>query len=145
MADPLSIIASVTAVLTFSIQACRYIGEFVSQVHGAPTEIRQYQLCLQALTATFYELLKLCNVNNLANDLKLPPEFNSRLISCKDDIEGMRMRIDRIAGSLDNGKVVKTWARMKFALFNDRQLEKFFGRVQIYQATFTLDLIAFNT
>jgi hypothetical protein len=143
MVDPLSTIASVTAVLTFSIQSCRYIGQFISQVHDAPNEVRKYQLCLQALTATFCELLKICDMKDFVSGIELPCEFSSRLSTCNKDITDMSTRIRRITGGLDGGKMAKAWSRVKYTIFDEQRLESFFERIQIYQATFTLDLIAF--
>ena len=145
MADPLSITASVASVLTISIQTCRFLGTFFSQISEAPADAEQYQLFFRALIAAFCELQIICNDKTNTGGTLFPPDFKDRLESCKEDLEEMQTFVEGINYEMKGKKLKKTWTRISYVLFADERLKKFRIRLQIYQATFMLDLMTVNS
>jgi hypothetical protein len=145
MAEPLSLAVNIASALAFSIQSCRYLGNFFAQISGAPTEVERHQLCFQALTATFSELRSICSDRVTANESEFPPDFRSRLEACNKDLQDMQLFVHSINNKLEGSKLIRNWARVKYAMVADQRLKKFSSRLVMYQATFTLDLIILNT
>ena len=145
MADPISITASVASILTISIQTCRYLGASFSQISEAPKEAEQYQLFFRALIAAFCELRKICGDSAAPGVCPFPPDFKDRLESCKEDLEEMQAFVDGIDKNMKGKKMKKTWTRISYVLFADERLKKFMNRLQMYQATFMLDLMTVNS
>jgi hypothetical protein len=145
MADPLSIAASIASLLTISIQSCRYISNFFTQVSSAPAEVSFYRLCFQALHATFSELQIIFTDCSLVGVVLFPPGFDHRLESCKKDLEAVQAIINDMEQKMKGTRMRRTWASINNTLFTHERLEKFSNRLQQYQALFTLDLITINT
>jgi len=142
MADPLSCVANITAILGFTTHSCHYLFEFFTKIVDAPTEIRHHILWLRALQSTFSELQVLVGDGRLRNIfMHLPPGFDSRLRGACSDLQEVEQRVRRIAGRLKKGGMIQTWARFKYAFSGDQWLKKFLERLQTYQAIFTLDLL----
>ena len=138
-------VANITAVLTVSIQSCRYIDNFFSQVSEAPVEVQQYQVCLRALSATFCELRSICDGPDATIDSIFPSDFDERLLVCKRYLAETTIFVDRLQNGMERGKLIKSWSRAKYALFVSKRLKRSSNRLQTYQTTFTLDLITIQT
>ncbi|USP79462.1 hypothetical protein yc1106_06736 [Curvularia clavata] len=145
MADPLSIAASIASLLTLGIQSCRFLSNFFSKISDAPVEARLYQLCFQAMDATFCELQAICESWPATGEVTFPMGFEDRLTSCMKDLQSVDAFIRKAQPDIYTTTMKRAWAKVKYAMFADDRLGKFSVRLQQYQASFTLDLIAINT
>jgi hypothetical protein len=145
MADPLSIAASIASLLTLGIQSCRCLDKFFSKISDAPVEVKLYQLCFQAMDATFCELQTICGSWPTTGEVTFPIGFAKRLTSCTEDLQSVDAFIRRVELDMGTTRVKRTCAKVKYAMFADDRLGKLSVRLQQYQASFTLDLIAINT
>ena len=57
----------------------------------------------------------------------------------------MQALVDSIDKRMKGKKLKKSWARISYVLFADERLKKFMNRLQMYQATFMLDLMTVNS
>lgn len=142
MTEPLSVIANITAVLAFNIQACRYLCDFFSQASDAPAEIRHYRICLQSLVATLCKIESICKAQTLHPILDFPSDFEMRLHSLKEDITGVQTFVNSVSEKMEKGQAVKAFARVKYAMMDVQKLKRTFAIIQHYQAAFILDLVA---
>jgi len=142
MADPLSLSANILAVLSFSLQSCNYLVNFFERIADAPTEVQHNIIWLQALYSTFSELQALGRDVHLRDaEIELPSGFYNRLEDCKADLLEMQTRVCRVGQNLKAGRLLHTWAKVKYSFAGDQWLTKLSRRLQTYQTTFTLDLI----
>ena len=142
MADPFSAAANVITILGVAARSCHYLFELITKVADAPDDVQQTLEWLHALHSTFCELEKLAS-DAVFRDvfLDVPQGFTSRLQRSVADLAGMERRLHKVVDKLKKRGLVHAWARTKFALDGDRWMKKFYERLQMYQATFTLDLM----
>jgi hypothetical protein len=142
MSDPLSVTANVFAVVGFSLQSCVYVLRFFERISDAPSEVEHNMVWLRALHATFSELQEIGNDVRLQDaQVELPSGFNARLEGCRADLLEVESRIYRIGQKLKAGRLLQTWARVKYSLSSEEWLAKFSRRLQTYHTTFALDLM----
>lgn len=139
MADPLSVSVSVLTLVGIAGESCQHLFNFLRTVSEAPKEVQRQIATLQALAST------LRNIESLGKDdcagVGFTSEFRVRIDECMVDLHAIESRIRKVNDQMEGGKTRRTWARLKWSLTADLWLNKFFARVQIYQASFALDLL----
>ena len=109
MADPLSVTASAIAVLGLASQSSKLLLDFFSTFSEAPKEIQQHVTALHALASTFRGIQALGQ--------QMPPEhawsleFESRLKECVADFRAMQLKMEKLCGHLEKGRIRRSWAR----------------------------------
>ena len=142
MADPFSCAANVVAILGVGARSCQFLFDLINKFADAPEHVQQRIVWLRALHSTFCELQNLAGEALLRDDLwSLPDGFPSRLQDAVTDLRCIERRLSRVEERLKKRGIAHAWARAKFAFDGDRWLKAFFERLQMYQATFTLDLM----
>jgi hypothetical protein len=142
MADPFSAAANVITVLGVAARSCQYLLELCTKFADAPDDVQQTLVWLHALHSTFCALEKLAGDAVLRDVfLDVSDGFASRLQYSVADLAAMERRLRKVADKLKKRGLMHAWARTKFAFDGDRWMKKFYERLQMYQATFTLDLM----
>lgn len=145
MPDPLSITASVIAILTFAIQSCRYLSDCLSQVSHAPVEVKNHQVFLQDLAVTLIELRSICNDITVIGKIQVSINFENRLLSCRDDLQEMRLFVQSTRQRMEGGKLLKNWSRVKYALFSEPRFKRFAKRLQQHRIALSTDMLLLQT
>ena len=141
MADPLSLTASTIAVIGIACQSSKLLLDFFRTVSDAPTEIQHHIASLHALSSTFMGIQALGQ--QMPPEYTWSPEFEGRLKNCVADFQGMLLKMEKLCGHLEKGRIHKTWARLKWS-FKDQYLENAFTKVQTYYITFSLELLTMH-
>jgi Fungal N-terminal domain of STAND proteins len=142
MADPLSLLANITAIIGISAQSCQFLLTFFTNISDAPAEIQHYSVWLRALLSALSELEKLSNDASFRNYLSFDADFEGRLKACRDDLLTMESRARAAGHELNANPVRRTWAKLKYGFLADHFFEIFSWRLQMYQATFATTLAA---
>lgn len=141
MADPISIAASLIAIVTLAGSACRHISDGLVRIAKVSVTVQHSSLRLQVLASTFDQLQSLGTEIHLHNQpVKLPATFNDRLKECAADLQAMTLRVDRVRHKLESNRFLRAWTQMRYTLFEEQCLKNFFERVHMYQTTFSMDL-----
>jgi Fungal N-terminal domain of STAND proteins len=138
MTDPLSISISTLTVISFASQSCQFLFEFFHNAAEAPKDIQQRLSTLQALSSTFEGIRALGE--DMPTEVQWSAEFDTRLRDCLADFRDMEIKMQTMSKEIEKGRARRTWARLKW-LSNDQSFNKFFTRVQTYQAMFALELL----
>lgn len=146
MADPISIAASLISILTLAGGTCRQLSEYFTRIARVPATVRHCSLWLTTLASTFDKLKTLGSEIRLYHQsIELPEGFNGRLRECTVDLQAIERRVGRVRQNLGKNRVLCTWTRVKYTILDERCLQEFFQRLQMYQSTFSLDLHIIQT
>ena len=140
MADPISIAASLITVLTLAASTCRRLSEYFVRFAKVPSTVQRCSFLLTNLASTFDKLKSLgSEIYLFHQSIQLPEGFNDRFKECTVDLHAIQRRVDRVRQNLGKNRVLRTWARMKYTILDERCLQEFFQRLQMYQLAFSLD------
>lgn len=146
MGDPLSIAASLIAVLGLAGGVCRQLSDYFNRIAKVPTTVQHCSAWLATLASTFDKIQLLGSEIHLLNQpIQLPEGFHHRLNECTADLQAIERRVDRIRKNLGRNRALRTWARVKYTMLDEQCLQEFFQRLQMYQSMFSLDFVIVQT
>jgi hypothetical protein len=141
MAEALSVTANIFAVVSFAGESSKFLFEFFRAASGAPEEIQHQILTLRTLCSIFASIHALGSL--LPREHAWTNDFQDRLTACTADLHNVESKLKKLHGRLEKGGLWKTWAKIKWTA-DDYYWQRFFARVQMYHATFSLDLLTLN-
>lgn len=143
MCDPLSITASVLAVVGFAAQSCGCLCHFLRSISEVSEDVQHHVATLQALQETF------AGIAALEKDVPIctliQPAFKARLEECMIDLQDMERFIKPFHMQLKEGRGRRMWTRFRwFSTSQQHRLQRYFARIEIYHTNFSLDLLLLN-
>jgi hypothetical protein len=141
--DPLSATASVLALIEGTSKSAKYIYCFFRNVVDMPLEVKNYCVSIQALTSTLTEIQTLwCTGNFEPQQTTQFTQLSQSVRECLADVQVAEKRIGRIEKDLKAKKARRTWTKVKYGLIKEGPwLEKFFGRVRMWNNFLTYNLV----
>lgn len=143
MCDPLSVTASVLAVAGFAAKSCECLYTSLRLFSEAPHDLQHHVTALQALHSTFSGIVAL--ENHAPNAALISPELKARLHACMLDLQTMEKLAMAFHAQLEEGRVRRTWAKVRWSSADQRQtLKSHLRRIESYHRSFSLDLLLLN-
>lgn len=141
--EPLSIAASLIAVVTFGAKSCECIYESFSRILDAPQDLSQHLTSIQALRGTLQEIAELAN-RGLPVAV-ITPTFTARIQMCMHDLEVIDDLAHKFEAELCERKSRRVWARVRLALGDHRRiLRTHLIRVETHHRTLSMELLLLN-
>ena len=143
MCDPLSVAISVLALAGFAVSSCESLHKTLRLFREAPDDLQHHVAAIQALQWTFTGIVALGN--DAPNAALVTPELKARLQACMLDLQAMERLAKSFHVQLEEGKVHRTWAKMRWSFTHQRQtLKRHLDRIESYHMSFSLDLLLLN-
>ena len=144
MGDPLSVTASILAVVGCAAQTCGYLCKSLKGFLDAQSDLEQHVNTIRSLRTIFSsiaalleeypEILQLCTL-----------EFEERLRTCTSELRRMEQSMRSYAGKIEKGGSSRTWARLGLASpWCRERMRKQLKCIEIFHASFSLDLLLLN-
>ena len=138
--DPISLCASLLAILAASKQSCSLLFIFFRSILHAPKEVYVQSHLLNGLAHSFASLHELCT--GYGDSLRLPKHFEAEVRDCLNDLQLVETKLRALGLMLASGASRRIWARVKWSLSSNDWLTNFFARVEIYHTQFGLQLVS---
>jgi hypothetical protein len=140
MADPLSLVANITAVIGITAQSCQFLTTLFSNFVDAPAEVAHYSKWLRALHSTLTELQRLSSDPSTRGQISFNADFSRNLQDCLKDLQDVESRVRATGDLLKKNLVRRSWSKMKYSLMSEHSLQRLSWRLQMYQSTFQMAL-----
>lgn len=144
MADPLSIVASVTGILAFAATTARGLTTLVQDIHDAPEDILSVGRDVQTLAAVLATAHDTCVRHDIGvEDKDLAASLREYAEMCQDAMHGLRTLLKPLAAGAEGGRR----SPMRFVLgwtMRKGEVRALRGRLNEGKASLTLALSALN-
>ena len=143
MCDPLSVGVSALTIAEVAAKTCEGLYKILRRFSEAPRDIEHHINSLRTLQSTF---VAITGLEQHAEGIPLiTPDFKARLRECMLDLQAMERLANSFDVQLEEGRIRRTWARLRWASADQRQLLKsHLGRIESYHRIFSLDLLLCN-
>lgn len=133
--DPLSVTASVLAVLTAIIQSCTFITGFISNIKHTTSSIRYYQTTLRTFLILLADLQTFCGANNVGKDYT--QKLHGVITACHAEVTEAEKRIRLF-------DMRRGWAKLKWQFARDQWMKEFFDHVHEWHVILPSHLMAMH-
>lgn len=147
MAEPLSTIASILAVLGFAAESSKIILKICRGVSSMPNDVCQSLQSLQSLHEIMANLQK--TGANLGSSRNFPAHLCARLGEYLEDLKQFEAKLNRIHTKIGKKahkheweeKVIMSWQRIRWALKGEEEIRRFFEKMKLYHIEFSMALL----
>ncbi|KAH7556747.1 hypothetical protein BM1_06181 [Bipolaris maydis] len=141
MADPLSMTASVLAVVTATIQSVQFVVTTIDNIESVPETVKEIRNELTALKLILQHLQQrpVSAAQNTAQGLLASPIITRSLENCEGACKRFGEWLNRTMRHSTEDKISKV-DRSKIAIFGRRKIDAFRGQLDNYKATLQLAL-----
>ena len=144
MCDPLSVTASVIAVVTAAGQSCDFLCTFFRSYHDTTEYLKHYISTLEGLKAVFASIAELERA--APRQLDFDQGLKGRLEECRLHLQAIEKTVSPSYNSLRRSKADRLWTKVKWSTACQRQkIDKLMIRVESHCKTFVLTLLLLNT
>lgn len=141
MADPLSITASVLAVVTATIQSAQFVVTTIDNIKSVPDTVKDIRNELTALNLILQHLQQrmVLAAQNTTESLLAGPIITRSLENCEGACKRFSEWLNRSMRHSTEDKLSKV-DRSKIAIFGQKRIDAFRGQLDNYKATLQLAL-----
>ena len=144
MCDPLSVTASVLAVVTAAAQSCDFLCTFFRSYHDTAEYLKHYISTLEGLKAVLASIAELERAT--PRQLDFDQGLKGRLEECGLHLQAIEKTVIPSYNSLRRSKADRLWTKMKWSTACQRQkIDKLMTRIESHCKTFVLVLLLLNT
>ena len=136
--DPFAASVNVLTVLDITCRSSFLLYRILRGIHDAQAELDRYCTVIENVGLALSALQTLHSEEDIT--AMFSANFKRQLEACLCDLQKAHLKLEKTSMLMHDTPFRKGWERVKWTLFSENWLEKFFARLQTYNIAFSMEL-----